>query len=82
MAPLLLYVGQGNETREHSICATGASSGHGPLTISLDPTYPLTILLEQLSGFGYMQKNPFKPRENVVYHLCSKILNIVSHSAL
>lgn len=43
MAPLLLYVGQGNETREHSICATAASSGHGPLTVYLVPTYP-TIL--------------------------------------
>lgn len=58
MAPVLLYVGQGNETRESLICATGASSDHGPLTISLVPTYPV-ILLGQLSGFGNMQ-NPFK----------------------
>lgn len=48
-------------TRERSIGATGASSGHGPLTIPLDPSYPATLLL-QSSGFDDMQKNRFGPR--------------------
>ena len=47
-------------TRERSIGATGASSGHGPLAIPLDPSHP-AALLQQLSGFDNMQKNRLGP---------------------
>lgn len=84
MAPLLLHVGQGNETRERdSIFAPGANSGHGPLTvpslwIQLTPPHYKTSYQDLATSWRILSSY----EKNVVYQLCRIWQNIVSHSAL